>query len=381
MSQVHKETLAGIENAMPGRAGLEVEIFGMEGIPPDVKHAHDLRISQQHQQTEAARRAGGGPHQPGQIGGPDFGVKKPKAVETPEEIRARLAAHRAKMEALKAGGTTGGENSPIVTPGPGEASPAPTDSPGNFVGSPVVATPQGFAPNATNPASQGFPEQHSHPYGNQRGPPQGFPPTNLYQQNMPPQGGQYPYQQHVPGFPGGNQLSPGIPPRPGFAPGQPSHYSQPAQNLSAPPGGALPPRPNVPSALPQRPTLSLSSYDQIQNPTAYSHPGAAGFQSGAQTSQSGVSAQGSSFGNDLPKSGLETPMANIDFNSPLQADKSLQAANGATEKPRVEAEPGEKRSSKKEKEKNMRLVYSDEQLSPEEKRALLPRYAYVPAAR
>lgn len=36
------------------------------------------------------------------------------------------------------------------------------------------------------------------------------------------------------------------------------------------------------------------------------------------------------------------------------------------------------RKGKKEKDKNMKLVYSDNEVSPEEKMAHLPRYAFVP---
>jgi hypothetical protein len=44
MNQVHKETLSSVENSLPNRQGLEVEIFGMEGIPEEVTRAHNQRI-------------------------------------------------------------------------------------------------------------------------------------------------------------------------------------------------------------------------------------------------------------------------------------------------------------------------------------------------
>jgi hypothetical protein len=44
MNQVHKETLMSVDNSLPNRAGLEVEIFGMEGIPEDVVQAHNQRM-------------------------------------------------------------------------------------------------------------------------------------------------------------------------------------------------------------------------------------------------------------------------------------------------------------------------------------------------
>lgn len=33
VSQVHKETIDSVPNAIPGRTDIELEIYGMEGIP------------------------------------------------------------------------------------------------------------------------------------------------------------------------------------------------------------------------------------------------------------------------------------------------------------------------------------------------------------
>ena len=41
-SQVHKETVSQVPNAVPGRNNIEVEIFGMEGIPEADRIAHEL---------------------------------------------------------------------------------------------------------------------------------------------------------------------------------------------------------------------------------------------------------------------------------------------------------------------------------------------------
>ena len=60
------------------------------------------------------------------------------------------------------------------------------------------------------------------------------------------------------------------------------------------------------------------------------------------------------------------------------ADKAL-AATGSQPEPKVEEQPGEKKAKKeKEKEKAVKMVYSDNEVSPEEKMAKLPRYAFVP---
>jgi hypothetical protein len=51
-------------------------------------------------------------------------------------------------------------------------------------------------------------------------------------------------------------------------------------------------------------------------------------------------------------------------------------ASVSHEAPKTEVAP-EKKGSKKEKDKNMRMVYSDNDISPEEKMAQLSRYAFV----
>lgn len=60
------------------------------------------------------------------------------------------------------------------------------------------------------------------------------------------------------------------------------------------------------------------------------------------------------------------------------ADKSTSAPEVKIEQPN--ATPGhEEKKVKKEKDKSMKLVYSDNETSPEEKMALLPRYAFAPS--
>ncbi|CAK9137001.1 unnamed protein product [Ilex paraguariensis] len=38
--QVHKETVNKVPNAKPGRESTDIEIYGMQGIPPDILAAH-----------------------------------------------------------------------------------------------------------------------------------------------------------------------------------------------------------------------------------------------------------------------------------------------------------------------------------------------------
>lgn len=129
MTQVHKENLSTVENALPNRQGLDIEIFGMEGIPEDVVQQHNQRIVQNFYAAQAERHAATGNPPPGQSGGQ--GPAKKIKIETPEELKKRLAEHRARLAAQKAGTN-------------GAASAAPTDGqvPGQTVSYRSLAFPE-----------------------------------------------------------------------------------------------------------------------------------------------------------------------------------------------------------------------------------------------
>jgi hypothetical protein len=109
MNQVHKETLASVDNSLPNRAGLEVEIFGMEGIPEDVAQAHNQRIIAGFYQAEAERRAASG--NPGPGGNNANNQSKRPKFESPADLKKRLAEHKAR-KAEQATGDSGG-NTPM----------------------------------------------------------------------------------------------------------------------------------------------------------------------------------------------------------------------------------------------------------------------------
>jgi hypothetical protein len=62
-----------------------------------------------------------------------------------------------------------------------------------------------------------------------------------------------------------------------------------------------------------------------------------------------------------------------------QADELAAKSSGAPSRPEesAAATPAEDKAAKKEKAKPTRLVYSDSEVSPEEKMARLPRYSFV----
>jgi len=126
MNQVHKETLASVDNSLPNRQGLEVEIFGMEGIPAEVAQAHNQRIIAGFYQAEAERRAATGNPTPGGAANPVGGQPKKPKFESPAELKKRLAEHKARKAQQAVGGGSSGGNTPMDNSPMGQ-------SPGAFV--------------------------------------------------------------------------------------------------------------------------------------------------------------------------------------------------------------------------------------------------------
>jgi hypothetical protein len=126
MNQVHKETLASVDNSLPNRQGLEVEIFGMEGIPAEVAQAHNQRIIAGFYQAEAERRAATGNPTPGGGTNPAGGQPKKPKFESPADLKKRLAEHKARKAEQAAGGGSSGGNTPMDNSPMGQ-------SPGAFV--------------------------------------------------------------------------------------------------------------------------------------------------------------------------------------------------------------------------------------------------------
>ncbi|KAH9848919.1 hypothetical protein C2E23DRAFT_738516 [Lenzites betulinus] len=251
IQQVHKlepENLPRIENALPGRDGYEVEIFGMEGIP-----APDVADYKRRKEIELGLN-------PGSITQPPS--KRPKVENRPlseEELKAQLEAHKALMGASEASAA------PAMQEGPGGAvyaapsqtyAAAPTTAPTPAM-SPPGMPPMGhpgappFMPGMPPP---GFPGQPPFPFSGMppmppgMGPPPGFPP-------MPPFPGAPPgmLPPGVPPFPPGarppfpgppflppGMLPPGVPP-PGFSP--PPGVGMPHMPMPPMPGASASPQP------------------------------------------------------------------------------------------------------------------------------------------
>ncbi|KAK4197389.1 putative zinc finger protein [Triangularia verruculosa] len=192
MNQVHKENLTSVENALANRQGLDIEIFGMEGVPEDIIQQHNQRIIQNFYTAQAERQAATGNPPRGLSGGQ--GPTKKIKMETSEEIKKRLADHRAKVAAQKEAAANG-TPLPVVPPpatGPSPsqaASPFPPPQPGfpypaGAPAYPAMAYQPGAAPGAFGnlparppsggPVPSALPQRPSYPYPGGVAPP-GYP--------------------------------------------------------------------------------------------------------------------------------------------------------------------------------------------------------------
>ncbi|KAF8638141.1 hypothetical protein AX17_002414 [Amanita inopinata Kibby_2008] len=223
IQQVHKlepENLPRIENALPGRDGYEVEIFGMVGIP-----APDVADYKRRKEIELGLSAGS-ISQP-----PQKRTKIENKVYSEDELKAQLEAHKSLM-----GVSTGPEKPP-----PGESSTVYGAPPQAYAAPPIPA-PLVPPQRAVPPPGMALP-----------GP---FPPGPPVPPGIsPPPGIVPPFPSAMPGMPPG--APPGFPLLPGFPPGGMARPPLPPQGWVPPAGSPLPgfsPPPSLPaSALSQPP--------------------------------------------------------------------------------------------------------------------------------
>ncbi|KAK2459442.1 hypothetical protein APHAL10511_008553 [Amanita phalloides] len=212
IQQVHKlepENLPRIENALPGRDGYEVEIFGMVGIP-----APDVADFKRRKEIELGLSAGS-ISQP-----PQKKAKTESKVYTEDELKAQLEAHKALM-----GVSTGPE-----LPAPGESNAVYNAPPQAYAAPPIVPSLQSAIPSP-------FPSGPSPP----------LPPGISPQPGMIP-----PFPPALGGMPPG-PLPPGFPMPPGFPPGPPPVLPQGLARPPGPPGWVPPaglPMPSAPGFSP-----------------------------------------------------------------------------------------------------------------------------------
>jgi hypothetical protein len=159
-------SLPRIENALPGRDGYEVEIFGMEGIP-----APDVADYKRRKEIELGLTAGSITQPP---------AKRPKTENRPlseEELRAQLEAHKALM---------GAHETPAPAPSDTNQSAVYAATPQTYVASPAPAPPVSVPPVPVIPpgAPPAFPGLPPPPGAFPGAPP--FPPQLPGMPGMPP---------------------------------------------------------------------------------------------------------------------------------------------------------------------------------------------------
>ncbi|KAI2739939.1 hypothetical protein DTO012A8_9972 [Penicillium roqueforti] len=326
LSQVHKEQLTQVQNALPNRMGVDIEIFGMEGIPADVLKAHQQRVASQFQQAELDRQhATGNPPTGASSGGQP--AKRPK-LEPVSELKKRLAEHKARRAEALAGGSSGD-----VTPSSAVQS---TPTPSGYAPSPQIAA----TPQYSYPQPYGGPPTAMTPHFSQTGSP-------VYSSYSPVGGHQIPgASPYTPsGYP--SPFPVGLPAQPPVSYGAPPYHQQqppPSDNRFM----GLP----AASSLPQRPAFAVPSVNahemqQMHMGHVPPTPAPSGYSNGSSA----------------------RPTENA-----FPVDNQISgAANDAASKTEGSSKP------KKEKAKPaIRMIYNDDTLSPEEKKAQLPRYAYVP---
>ncbi|KAF8163820.1 hypothetical protein B0H34DRAFT_650891 [Crassisporium funariophilum] len=235
IQQVHKlepENLPRIDNALPGRDGYEVEIFGMEGIP-----APDVADYKRRKEIELGLSAGSISQPP---------PKRTKVENRPlseEELKRQLEEHKA-----------------LMGHGVAESSTAGDSSAGGVYGAP----PQTYAaPPAMNPGMM--------PPGMPPMPPPGFFPPGMHPGGFP--GGPPPFPPFMPGFPPGPPppgfqmpgFPPGAPPFPPGGPGRPAFPMPPFMPPGAPGPGGFPPPPMPGGGLPSAPPPQFVAAQMPQN--------------------------------------------------------------------------------------------------------------------
>ncbi|KAI9710884.1 MAG: inosine-5'-monophosphate dehydrogenase [Chrysothrix sp. TS-e1954] len=349
MNQVHKEALTAVENCLPNRNELDREIFAMEGIPDDVKQQHDQRVLTGYYEAQAEHQK--------VTGNPTSGIagatapKKPKVEET-SDLKKRLAEFKAKkaQQAQSSAPGSNGANTPTSAGHPMQGI--------EHTGAPQSAHPFAAYPQYPQPGS---------PFG-QTTP---FPPPHSYPPNAATS-----YQT------GPHAYGVGSPSQVGYA-------YMPPQNPQFAPNTGSRPHPGLPSVpgLPQRPATNVPAVSQVElhkmhgghNPNAPTDDEMNGGYGVSEDPRlaSRAAAAARNHTNGLKRTEDGTA-ANLDSSAAAASEKpftQVPTSDAATAQNVAPAKKGKK------DDKATKLIYSDNEISPEEKMAALFKYAFVPANR
>ncbi|KAI9228867.1 MAG: hypothetical protein DHS80DRAFT_22909 [Piptocephalis tieghemiana] len=405
MMQVHKESCTDVPNALPHRNTTAIEIFGMEGIPPEDLYA-----------WEAAKGQGGGGHPGGKRAHSEAFSSIPQKQQDldEEELKRQLEAHKAMRQGASASSAHRASPSlhqggaPPLGPGPG--------FPGNHgVGMPLPPHPPPPPPHF--PFHMGGAGGHMPP-----------PPHPMYGHGpgmIPPlPGPPGPGLMHPPSFPGGPRGSPfpihSPPPPP--PPGRGSIPPVPGRGFIPPPpppvmggsfAGSSPPPPPPGSAMlrseqipgsngggthshsrspsfpppPPPPSSSLS----VTSAVSSDHSNASVGGQGVSQASSPLSPQSSSPKLDGPSSAGDSSRDSLPptLHPDHQPGEGKAATTGSVGQ--VPSSPASANSVTPQasstdvghgqgvgKRGMTRLIYSDNLVSVEEVRARTGRYGYIP---
>ncbi|GAB7347387.1 hypothetical protein MBLNU459_g4316t1 [Dothideomycetes sp. NU459] len=373
LTQVHKDTLTIVDNALPNRSAPDIEVFGMEGIPDDILAQHNARVSQEFFAAEAERRAVTGNPTTGSAAAgaqANSSTKRPK-FESPAELKKRLAEHRAKKAAGESGAVSSDPNTPIAQ----SATPP--------VYQPPFPVPQGSPPQAGFPAPYGQPPPF---FGQQQPPPfnsyveaYGGPPS-VQQGPFPP--GQFgaPQPQYSPAQHYGDQPQPA-----GYPPGPPAAFSQYQPNHIAPPPSASPYSQQAPRPLPHDPPLrqsSLPSAPGLPQRPSFNAPPVSREQLAEMHSGNIAAANDAQGQQQYPQHHeVSANASSVDDLISSAAQQSAQTSNvgpPAAEKPAPAEKPTDGNAKKAKKASRLSYGNTNTDVGIEERVVSLPKYSFVP---
>ncbi|XP_029997138.1 BUB3-interacting and GLEBS motif-containing protein ZNF207-like isoform X2 [Sphaeramia orbicularis] len=322
--QVHKETIDGVPNAIPGRTDIELEIYGMEGIPEKDMEERRRVLEQKNQETQKKKQ------------------NQDDSDEYDEDDEAGPS-----FQQSSAGQTQPGFIPPMTQPGMPPGSGAPGLPPGGYSGIPPMMP-------GVPPMIPGMPPVIP-----------GMPP------GMIPMGGMMPPGAGIP------PMIPGMPPAVGHRPGM-AHMAQvpPAVNVLTRPAVSAA---TAPSTQPDVTKPLFPSAGQMGSRVASTSAGSSSADSQSNSPNAlfpiTTQSQQTVLGSSHPPPSTSSDPSKPTFPAYTQASAAVSSPNGGSStvsKPpsTVTSKPATLTTSSA----TSKLIHPDEDISLEELRAQLPRY-------
>ncbi|XP_065814271.1 BUB3-interacting and GLEBS motif-containing protein ZNF207b isoform X1 [Labrus bergylta] len=329
--QVHKETIDSVPNAIPGRTDIELEIYGMEGIPEKDMQERRRTLEQKSQESQ----------------------KKKSNQDDSDEDDDDDDEAGPSVQQVAAVQPQPGYAAPMAQLGMPPVAGAPGMHPGGYQGMPPIMP-------GVPPMMHGMPPSMH-----------GMPP------GMMPMGGMMPPM--MPGMPG---LPPGMPPHMAPRPGMPHMVPTPAV-------GAMPSRPTAPAAQPAVSKPLFPSAAQmgsgVHSSTAAVSSPPADLQSVSSqpsfpnTPQAQQSTSGAAASNSHSTSAsIEPPKATFPAYTQPSVSSSSSTSSSSNPSSSIVAKPPAtvptKPATLTTTSATSKLIHPDEDISLEEMKAQLPRY-------